>query len=103
MKTDANMDKHTKSNTMEHAKEKIRKYNREYQKKMYEKDPQRIKKYRNNQNIKKRYNIPADLAEDFKEDLYLVVKMKELIDDMKPGNFEKFLMIKNNLKLVKKD
>lgn len=70
----------------------MNKYMSEYMKKKYNENPIHHRRYKNSLNIKKKYYITDDIWEKYKENLYSVVSLKELIDDLPDGFFEKFLM-----------
>ena len=92
---------------MEAPKEKktanMNKYMSEYMKKKYEENPQQYRRYKNSLNIKKKYHIPEEVCKKYKDNLYAVVSMKEIIDDLPDGFFEQFLMDYKTLNFRKKE
>ena len=81
----------------------LNKYMSEYMKKRYEENPNHYRKYKNSLNIKKKYHITDEIWEKYRENLYAVVSLKELIDDLPEGYFEKFLLEYRSLSFQKKD
>jgi hypothetical protein len=80
----------------------LNKYMSEYMKKQYDKDPVKNRNYKNSLNIKKKYHINEDIWNEYKEQLYNVVQLKEIIDELPDGLFEKFLTKYKTLKFQKK-
>ena len=80
----------------------LNKYMSEYMKKLYSKDPVKNRNYKNSLNIKKKYYITDEVWNEYKEQLYNVVQLKEIIDELPDGMFEKFLMKYKTLKFQKK-
>ena len=80
----------------------MNKYMSEYMKKKYEENPQQYRRYKNSLNIKKKYDIPEEISKKYKDNLYAVVSMKEIIDDLPAGFFEQFLMDYKTLDFKKK-
>jgi hypothetical protein len=78
------------------------KYMSEYMKKQYNKDPIKKRNYKNSLNIKKKYYINEDVWNEYKEQLYNVVQLKEIIDELPDGMFEKFLTKYKTLNFQKK-
>jgi len=76
-------------------------YNRNYMKNRYAENPTYSRKYRNSCSMRKKYHIDDLTWKEFKEDLYNIIKIKELIEELNPGVFEKFLIKKNALKFDK--
>jgi len=81
----------------------INKYMSEYMKKKYEENPQQYRRYKNSLNIKKKYHIPDEVSKKYKDNLYAVVSLKEIIDDLPDGFFEQFLMDYKTLHFDKKE
>jgi len=81
---------------MEVPKEKktadLNKYMANYMKAKYDENPAQYRRYKNSLNVKKKYVIPDEVWTKYKENLYAVVSLKELIDDLPDGFFERFLM-----------
>jgi len=77
-------------------KEKNKKYMSSYMKKRYVEDPNKYKNYKNNFNIKKKYNVSTEQCLTWNENLYNIIKMKEIIDILPDGLFDKFLIENNN-------
>jgi hypothetical protein len=74
------------------SKEEYNAYMNEYMKKKYHENAEKTKQYKNALNIKKKYIIPDEIAERYKEEIYNVVKIKELMSGLSKGSFERFLM-----------
>jgi hypothetical protein len=83
--------------------ENMNKYMSDYMKQRYEANPQQYRRYKNSLNIKKKYDIPDEISKKYKDNLYAVVSMKEIIDDLPAGFFEQFLMDYKTLNFKKKD
>jgi hypothetical protein len=81
----------------------MNKYMSDYMKQRYEANPQQYRRYKNSLNIKKKYDIPDEISKKYKDNLYAVVSMKEIIDDLPAGFFEQFLMDYKTLNFKKKD
>ena len=77
-------------------KEKNKKYMSSYMKKRYVEDPNKYKNYKNNFNIKKKYNVSTEQSLTWNENLYNIIKIKEIIDILPDGLFEKFLIQNKN-------
>lgn len=75
----------------------MNKYMSEYMKKKYNENPKQQRNYKNSLNMKKKYNINNDVWEKYRENLYNIITLKETIDDLPEGLFEKFLMEYKNL------
>lgn len=69
----------------------INKYMSEYMKKKYSQDPIKNRNYKNSLNIKKKYYISEEVWTEYKDQLYNVVQLKEIIEQLPDGLFEKFL------------
>ena len=82
---------------------KLNKYMSEYMKKKYNENPTQQRNYKNSLNIRKKYIIDNKVWEQYKENLYAVVTLKETIDTLPPGVFEKFLMEYKTLEFLKKE
>ena len=82
--------------------ENLNKYMAEYMKKKYNENPQHHRRYKNSLNIRKKYEISEEVWAKYGENLYAVVSLKELIDDLPEGAFEKFLMEYKTLSFQKK-
>jgi hypothetical protein len=80
----------------------INKYMSEYMKKLYSKDPVKNRNYKNSLNIKKKYYISDELWNEYKEHLYNVVTLKEIIEELPEGMFEDFLAKYKTMKFQKK-
>jgi hypothetical protein len=81
----------------------LNKYMSEYMKKKYNENPTQQRNYKNSLNIRKKYIIDNKVWEQYKENLYAVVTLKETIDTLPPGVFEKFLMEYKTLEFLKKE
>lgn len=81
----------------------LNKYMSEYMKKKYNENPTQQRNYKNSLNIRKKYIIDNKVWEQYKENLYAVVTLKETIDTLPPGVFEKFLMEYKTLHFEKKE
>jgi hypothetical protein len=80
----------------------INKYMNEYMKKQYDKDPVKNRLYKNSLNIRKKYNIKEEDWNEYKEQLYNIVQLKEIIDSLPDGLFEKFLIRYKTMNFEKK-
>jgi len=83
--------------------ENLNSYMNSYIKKRYENNPVYWRMYKNTLNVKKKYDIPADMAEKYKQSLHHVVKIKEMISELPDGVFETFLTEYKTMNLVKKE
>jgi len=83
--------------------EDINKYMADYMRKKYKENPQQHRRYRNSLNIKKKYVISPEVWDKYGDNLYTVVSLKQLIDDLPDGYFEKFLMEYKSLNFRKKE
>jgi hypothetical protein len=81
----------------------LNKYMATYMKKKYDENPQQYRRYKNSLNIKKKYVISEEEWAKYGENLHAVVSLKELIDDLPTGYFEKFLMEYKSLNFRKKE
>tara|TARA_R110000868_G_scaffold106164_8_gene291275 strand:+ start:330 stop:620 length:291 start_codon:yes stop_codon:yes gene_type:complete len=81
----------------------LNKYMSEYMKKKYNENPTQQRNYKNSLNIRKKYIIDNKVWDQYKENLYAVVTLKETIDTLPPGVFEKFLMEYKTLEFLKKE
>jgi hypothetical protein len=81
----------------------LNKYMSEYMKKKYNENPTQQRNYKNSLNIRKKYIIDNKVWDQYKENLYAVVTLKETIDTLPPGVFEKFLMEYKTLHFEKKE
>ena len=70
----------------------INKYMSSYMKKKYYENPVQHRNYKNSLNIRKKYVIDDKTWEKYKDNLYSVITLKETIDALPEGAFEKFLM-----------
>ena len=68
-------------------------YFREYNKKRYENNKEILKKQKNTRNIRKKYNISTEYIERYGDDLYAIIKSKELLDSVEPSLVEQFFNI----------
>ena len=80
----------------------INKYMSSYMKKKYYENPVQYRNYRNSLNIRKKYIIDDKTWAKYKDNLYAVITLKETIDNLPDGAFEKFLMEYKNLNFEKK-
>lgn len=80
----------------------INKYMSDYMKKKYSEDPIKMRNYKNSLNIKKKYYIEEEVWNEYKEQLSNIVQLKEIVDQLPDGLFEKFLMNYKTLKFQKK-
>lgn len=80
----------------------INKYMSSYMKKKYYENPVQHRNYKNSLNIRKKYIIDDKTWEKYKDNLYAVITLKETIDNLPEGTFEKFLMEYKNLHFEKK-
>ena len=83
--------------------EDLNKYMADYMRKKYHENPKQQRKYKNSLNIKKKYVISDEVWTKYGENLHAVVSLKELIDDLPNGYFEKFLMEYKSLEFRKKE
>ena len=70
----------------------INKYMSSYMKKKYYENPVQHRNYKNSLNIRKKYVIDDKTWDKYKDNLYSVITLKETIDALPEGAFEKFLM-----------
>lgn len=80
----------------------LNKYMSEYMKKKYDENPQQHRRYKNSLNVKKKYHITDEMWEKYKDNLYAVVSLKEIIDELPDGFFERFLMDYKTLRFEKR-
>jgi hypothetical protein len=80
----------------------INKYMSTYMKKKYYENPTQHRNYKNSLNIRKKYVIDDKTWDKYKDNLYAVITLKETIDALPEGTFEKFLMEYKNLHFQKK-
>jgi hypothetical protein len=80
----------------------INKYMSTYMKKKYYENPVQHRNYKNSLNIRKKYIIDEKTWEKYKDNLYAVITLKETIDALPEGTFEKFLMEYKTLHFEKK-
>jgi hypothetical protein len=80
----------------------LNKYMSEYMKKKYNENPTQQRNYKNSLNIRKKYLIDDKVWDQYKENLYAIVTLKETIDTLPAGTFEKFLMEYKTLNFEKK-
>jgi hypothetical protein len=80
----------------------INKYMSTYMKKKYYENPTQHRNYKNSLNIRKKYLIDDKTWDKYKENLYAVITLKETIDALPEGAFEKFLMEYKNLHFEKR-
>ena len=83
--------------------EKSKQYIKNYMAERYRKNPLYHRKKRGSDNYKLQYNIPTEICDTFAEDLHHIVRINILIGELNDGSFEKYLMIKNNFNVTKKD
>jgi len=90
---------------MEPAKktDDLNKYMADYMRKKYHENPKQHRRYKNSLNTKKKYVISDETWSKYGENLHAVVSLKELIDDLPDGYFEKFLMEYKTLNFKKKE
>jgi len=81
----------------------LNKYMSDYMKKKYDANPALHRRYKNSLNIRKKYYITDEVWEKYKENLYAVITMKEMIDELPDGFFERFLMDYKSLNFRKKE
>jgi hypothetical protein len=80
----------------------INKYMSTYMKKKYYENPTQHRNYKNSLNIRKKYVIDDKTWDKYKDNLYSIITLKETIDNLPEGAFEKFLMEYKNLHFEKK-
>lgn len=80
----------------------INKYMSSYMKKKYYENPIQHRNYKNSLNIRKKYIIDDKTWDKYKDNLYAVITLKETIDNLPEGTFEKFLMEYKTLHFEKK-
>ena len=83
--------------------EKTKLYIKNFMAERYKKNPVYHKKKRGTDNYKKLYNVPKEVCETFEEDLQHIIRIHNLITELNDGSFEKYLMIKNNFNVTKKE
>jgi len=83
--------------------EKTKLYIKNFMAERYKKNPVYHKKKRGTDNYKKLYNVPKEVCETFAEDLQHIIRIHNLITELNDGSFEKYLMIKNNFNVTKKE
>lgn len=77
-------------------------YIREYMNKKYKENPELHKRYKNSLNLKKKYIITDEIWHKYKANLYAIITLKETIEGLDEGIFEKFLMEYKTLTFEKK-
>lgn len=80
----------------------INKYMSDYMKNKYSEDPIKMRNYKNSLNIKKKYIIDDAVWNEYKEQLANIVHLKEIVDQLPSGTFEKFLMNYKTLNFQRK-
>jgi len=80
----------------------MNKYMSTYMKKKYYENPTQHRNYKNSLNIRKKYVIDDKTWDKYKDSLYAVITLKETIDALPEGTFEKFLMEYKTLNFQKK-
>jgi hypothetical protein len=80
----------------------LNKYMSSYMKKKYYENPTQHRNYKNSLNIRKKYVIDDKTWDKYKDNLYAVITLKETIDALPEGAFEKFLMEYKNLHFEKR-
>jgi hypothetical protein len=93
-------DTNTKENIVK--KKPMTEYMRLYMKNYYTNNPIQHKHYRNSINTRKKYIINDETWAKYGSNLHSVVSLKEIIDEMPTGEFEKFLMEYKGLHFEKK-
>ena len=83
--------------------EKTKLYIKNFMAERYKKNPVYHKKKRGTDNYKKLYNVPKEVCETFAEDLQHIIRIHNLVKELNDGSFEKYLMIKNNFNVTKKE
>jgi hypothetical protein len=83
--------------------EKTKLYIKNFMAERYKRNPVYHKKKRGTDNYKKLYNVPKEVCETFAEDLQHIIRIHNLITELNDGSFEKYLMIKNNFNVTKKE
>jgi len=83
--------------------EKTKLYIKNFMAERYKKNPVYHKKKRGTDNYKKLYNVPKEVCETFAEDLQHIIRIHNLVTELNDGSFEKYLMIKNNFNVTKKE
>lgn len=89
--------------TQEKDKEDYKKYIADYMRLKYHENPVYQRKYKNSLNIKKKYNITPEIWDKYKENLHAIVSLKEIIDELPEGYFERFLLEFKTIKFEKKE
>ena len=82
--------------------EKTKLYIKNFMSERYKKNPVYHKKRRGTDNYKKLYNVPKEVCETFAEDLQHIIRIHNLVTELNDGSFEKYLTIKNNFNVTKK-
>jgi hypothetical protein len=80
----------------------LNKYMSSYMKKKYYENPTQHRNYKNSLNIRKKYVIDDKTWDKYKDNLYAVITLKETIDALPEGAFEKFLMEYKTLNFQKR-
>ena len=105
---DAETDTTSTSTTTKNGKkkkvlsEKTKLYIKNFMAERYKKNPVYHKKKRGTDNYKKLYNVPKEVCETFAEDLQHIIRIHNLVTELNDGSFEKYLTIKNNFNVTKK-
>ena len=81
----------------------INKYMSEYMKKKYDENPTQHRCYKNSLNARKKYYIDEQTWDKYKENLHSVITLKETIDALPDGAFERFLMEYKTLDFKKRE
>lgn len=68
------------------------KYMREYMRQHYSDNKDRVRRYKNSQNMKAKYNIDEEISSKYGVYLYNIVKIKQLKDDLPTHLWESFLL-----------
>ena len=80
----------------------LNKYMASYMKNKYDQNPTQHRNYKNSLNIRKKYVIDEKTWDKYKDNLYAVITLKETIDALPEGAFEKFLMEYKTLNFQKR-
>jgi hypothetical protein len=80
----------------------MNKYMSSYMKKKYAENPTQHRNYKNSLNMRKKYVIDDKIWDKYKDSLYAVITLKETIDTLPEGTFEKFLMDYKNMHFQKR-
>ena len=70
----------------------------EYMKKKYHEEPTKTKMYKNSLNTRKKYKIEEATWDKYRHTHHHIVCIKEMIDELPEGHFERFLMEYKTLK-----